>query len=113
MKKEVIIGIIAVVVLALVALFMMRGSETSDLEIGEIVVAQCSQEEYETMVANAPAEGCATEWAVVCGEGSTWKYQCFGGQVVEQSEEELQAKLEAAKQEFFELCQQNPELECG
>lgn len=113
MKKEVIIGI-SLVVVALLAFFLFKGgNENPNLDIVEIEVAQCSQDEYETMIANAPTEGCATEWAVVCSEGSTWKYQCFGGQTEAVPEQDLKAQLEAAQKEFLELCEQNPDLVCG
>ena len=113
MKKEVIIGI-GVIALILVGFFLLRSdNENPDLETVELKIAQCSQEEYATMVTNAPKDGCATEWAVICSEGSTWKYQCFGGQVVEVPEADLQAQLEAAQKEFYELCEKNPDLLCG
>ena len=113
MKKEVIIGI-GVVALILVGFFIFRGgNENPELETVELKIAECSQEEYTTMVENAPKDGCATEWAVICSEGSTWKYQCFGGQVEAVPEADLQAKLEAAQKEFYELCENNPDLVCG
>jgi len=114
MKKEVKIAIIVAIVmlLSVVVYFVYGGLQASKTPV-VVEVATCSQDQYDAMVTNAPDKGCATEWAVVCGEGATWKYQCFGGQVEEVSEQTLRDELDAAQKAFYELCEQNPELVCG
>lgn len=113
MKKEVLIGGILLIAVLIAGFMLLRPQENPNLQIVPLEVETCSQDEYATMVENLPTEGCSTQWVVVCSEKATWKYQCFGGQVEVKDEQQLRAELDEAKKQFFELCQQNPDLECG
>ncbi len=111
MKKIHIISLSAIITIAMLA-FVAYTMISPNKQVEVIAPLTCSESEYSTMVENVPTSDCSTEWVVVCGEGATWKYQCFHG-TIESNEETLRLELEAAQKKFYELCEANPELVCG
>jgi hypothetical protein len=132
MDKKTKIAIIALAII--IVLLIIYGVSNKGPRQAAIVVPECSMEEYALLQNNPPDEECATQWVLVCENDSKWQHQCFTGfqgseaapstttgtpddtvQVVdEELKRDLERQLEEARQQFYDICNQNPDLVvCG